>query len=532
MKFKRMWIAVPTALALALTACSGGTSSNTAASGETAGDPTRLIKAWSGEPQNPLIPANTNEVNGAKIINQVMAGLVYYDLTGKTKMDVAESITSDDDTLWTVKLQKDRKFSDGTPVKAHNFVDAWKMGAKEAMLSASFYADIEGADDEGNGDLTGLNVVDDYTFTIKLKQPVSDWPDRMGYAAYFPLADSTLTDPEAGGEKPVGNGPYMLESWTHQVGAKLLPNPHYVGDNKPKNNGIDLVFYTSLDAAYQDLSANNLDILDAIPDSAFTSYMQDLQNRGLNQPSAVFQAFTIGGLDHFTGEEGKLRRQAISMAINREEITEAIFAGTRTPAKDFTSPVVDGFNDKIPGNEVLKYNPEKAKELWAKADAISPWSGSFKIAYNSDGGHQAWVDAVANQLKNTLGIDAGGNPYADFKSFRSDVTKRLITTAFRAGWQADYPGQYNFLAPLYGTGGSANDGDYSNPEVDSLLKQVFAGSHEDSIKTLEKIQQILFTELPSIPLWYANTTSGWSANVENVKFKWDGVPDYVNITVK
>jgi len=40
------------------------------------------------------------------------------------------------------------------------------------------------------------------------------------------------------------------------------------------------------------------------------------------------------------------------------------------------------------------------------------------------------------------------------------VTNRTITTAFRTGWQADYPGLYNFLAPLYQTGASSNDGDY------------------------------------------------------------------------
>ncbi|HQC43463.1 MAG TPA: hypothetical protein PLV91_08335, partial [Verrucomicrobiota bacterium] len=47
----------------------------------------------------------------------------------------------------------------------------------------------------------------------------------------------------------------------------------------------------------------------------------------------------------------------------------------------------------------------------AQADAISPWSGTFQISYNADGGHQTWVDAVANSIKNTLGIDASGNPY-------------------------------------------------------------------------------------------------------------------------
>ena len=91
-----------------------------------------------------------------------------------------------------------------------------------------------------------------------------------------------------------------------------------------------------------------------------------------------------------------------------------IFSGTRTPAHDFTSPVIDGYSEDIPGSEVLDFDADEAKKLWAEADAIAPWDGTFQIAYNADGGHQAWVDAVANQLKNNLGIDASGAPYPTF----------------------------------------------------------------------------------------------------------------------
>jgi oligopeptide transport system substrate-binding protein len=61
------------------------------------------------------------------------------------------------------------------------------------------------------------------------------------------------------------------------------------------------------------------------------------------------------------------------MAIDREAITEKIFFGTRQPATDFTSPALDGWTDELEGDEVLEYNPEKAKELWDQANEISPW---------------------------------------------------------------------------------------------------------------------------------------------------------------
>src|SRR5690606_30942771 len=142
-------------------------------------------------------------------------------------------------------------------------------------------------------------------------------------------------------------------------------------------------------------------VIDGIPDSAFQTFESDLGDRAVNQPAAIFQSFTIPArLEHFSGEEGNLRRQALSMAINRQEITDVIFQSTRTPASDFTSPVISGWSDSLPGSEVLEYNPEKAAELWAEADAINPWTDPFRLGYNSDGGHQGWVEAVINSIKN------------------------------------------------------------------------------------------------------------------------------------
>ena len=73
------------------------------------------------------------------------------------------------------------------------------------------------------------------------------------------------------------------------------------------------------------------------------------------------------------------------------------------------------------------------------------------IAYNADGGHQEWVDAVANSIKNTLGIDAAGAPQPTFAQIRTQITDRSIGTAFRAGWQGDYPSLLEFLEPLFVT---------------------------------------------------------------------------------
>ena len=326
--------------------------------------------------------------------------------------------------------------------------------------------------------MSGLQVVDEKTFTVTLSQPESDWPLRLGYTAFYPLPAEAFEDPAAFGENPVGNGPYMLagdNAWQHEVQIDLVTNPEYTGTRVPQNGGVTFKFYSSYDAAYADLQADNLDVLDQMPAAAQKTFKSDLgEGRYSEKPTAQNQTITIPQyLDEFSGEAGALRRQAISMAINREEITDVIFSGARQPANEFTSPVIEGFDSELAGSEVLAYNPERAKELWDEAEAISPWpeGKAFTIGYNADGDHKEWVDAVCNSLKNVLGVDAQGKAYSTFKELRSDATAKTLSGAIRTGWQADYPSLYNFLGPLYGTGAGSNDGDYSSQVFDDLLAQ-------------------------------------------------------------
>lgn len=519
---------------LALAGCSGG-SGGSASSGS--GSSTAIVSTNGSEPQNPLIPTNTNEVGGGKILDSIFAGLVYYDAKGKPVNDMAESITTNDPQHLTIKIKKGQKFTDGTEVKADNFIKAWNYGAllSNKQLNSYFFEDIKGFSYDADSALSGLVKVDDYTFTIELTKPASDFALRLGYSAFYPLPDSAFADMTKFGANPVGNGPYKLASssaWQHNVQIDLVKNPDYQGGRTPQNGGLKIVFYATQDAAYADLLGGNVDVIDGVPSSSLATFQSDLGNRAVNQPAAIFQSFTIPGrLPHFSGEEGKLRRQAISMSINRPEITKTIFQDTRTPASDFTSPVIAGWSDSLTGAGVLKYDPTKAKQLWAQADAISPWSGSFKIAYNADGGHQTWVDAVTNSIKNTLGIDASGAPYPTFKEARSAITNRSIQTAFRTGWQADYPGLYNFLGPLYATGASSNDGDYSSPEFDKLLASGISATDPATANSdFQKAQEVLLKDLPAIPLWYSNVDGGFGQSVQNVQFGWNSVPLYYEIT--
>ena len=532
--------------ALTLSGCASGDSGGNSSGGDTSA----IITANGSEPQNSLVPTNTNEVGGGKILDAIFAGLVSYDAEGAPSNDMAESIETEDNQTYTITVEEGHEFTNGEAVDAESFVNAWQFGAllSNEQLNSYFFEDIEGFSYDEDSELTGLEVTGDYTFEVTLNQPLSDFPLRLGYSAFYPLpdeafdADGKVTSEF--GESPIGNGPYMLSgdgAWQHDVQIELVTNPDYDGPRAAENGGLTIIFYATQDAAYADLLSGNLDVLDAIPDSNYATFEDDLGDRAINQPAAVFQSFTIpsdtteyanaAAFEHWVGEEGQLRRQALSMAINREEITDVIFEGTRTPASDFTSPTIDGWSDSLAGAEVLEYNPEEAQRLWAEADAISPFEGSFQISYNADGGHQGWVDAVANSVANTLGIEASGNPIPTFAESRSQITEKTIETAFRTGWQADYPGLYNFLGPLYATNASSNDGDYSNAEFDALLQEGATAADIDAAnEAFQSAQEILLEDLPAIPLWYSNVTGGYGEGVENVEFDWHSVPLYNQIT--
>ena len=538
--------AMACSVAMLLSAC-GGSNSN-AASGDTAGS--NIITAYNSEPQNPLIPGNTNETGGGKPGDLLFSRLVSFDKDGKASNEVAESITPNDDaTQYTIKIKSGWKFTDGTPVTAHSFVNAWNYTANSAnkQASASFFSTIEGYDDLQKPDvdpkatLSGLTVVDDNTIDVKLSQPDSAFPVKAGSHAYMPLPESAFKDPKKFGQHPVSNGPYKFVSWQHNHSIEMVKNPDYKGNRTPKNDGVTFKVYTKDEAAYADIQSGSLDVMESVPASATKTFQKDSTVQAYNKAGSVIQQFTIPAkLKHFEAdtEEGTLRRQAVSMAINRENICKKVLNGTGTPAADFTSPLTPGYSDSLKGSGNLKYNEKKAKELWAKANAISPWTSDdkFTFAYNADGGHEVIYTAVVNSINNVLGAGvAATNPYPTFNDFRTAVSDRKVNGAFRSGWQPDYPSAENYLVQNFASaaadGNGSNDGDYKNPEFDALCDKAAASkSVADANKLYQQAQEVLLNDLPAVPLYYANAYGVASTGVSGFEMNWQNLPVYENMT--
>jgi oligopeptide transport system substrate-binding protein len=509
------------------------------------GTDSRFITVLSTEPQNPLIPSNTNEIGGGWIVDRLFAGLEYLDADGNPHEDAAESVgLSADKLVYTIKIRPGQTFSNGEPVTARSYVDAWNFGAlsTNAQLQASAYEKIAGygdlaADPPRAKAMSGLQVVDDRTFTVTLSEPAVDFKISLAWSPYYPLPHDAYRDVQAFGEHPIGNGPYQLASpdaWQHNVRIDLKRSPAYRGPRRLKNDGLSLIFYQSQEAGYADLVGGNLDFLYVLPDNVLAVYKRDLGHRWLKQPTAQNLQFSIPYyLPHFSGEEGRLRRRAIAKAINRDQIAKVIFYDTRTPMRDFASSALPGFDPRIPGSGVLDYNPEQARDLWARADRISAWAGTLFFVYNSDGGHQALVDATTNYLRRNLGISAEGMPKQSFKEVRDLATRRQMPGPFRNGWLGDYPTALNFLESQFATGATSNDTLYANPRFDALLRQAeSAADQQTALVSIRQAQSILFEDLPVLPMFDYVAVAGYSTRLDSPRSTWNGAPDFENLQLK
>ncbi|MCH8613162.1 peptide ABC transporter substrate-binding protein [Arsenicicoccus dermatophilus] len=534
------------ATAVLLTACGGGSSESTSSAGGSgaagSGAKGGQITVRGCNPENPLVPGATTETCGGDVIDATTSRLVHYNVdTAKPENDLAESIETKDNKLFTVKLKKGSKFSDGTEVKAKNFVDAWNytalstnaQGAAYFMEPIAGYADLQA--EKGSTPkakvMSGLKVVDDYTFTVTTTDPISNLPERLGYSAFAPLPDAFFKDPKAFGDKPIGAGPFMVDTWTKNQSIVLKKNPNYQGSRKPGVDQITFKIYQDSTAAYNDVVAGNLDVTDEVPTSALAGdkYKQDLPDRNAQKEYGGFSSVTFASPKADPSVQNPKVRQAISMAIDRQAIIDSQFNGSRTVATGWVSPTVNGYKAGACG-EYCTFDAAKAKAKLAEAGGFK---GKLTLSYNADASHKDWSEATCQSIKDALQIDCVATPVVDFKTFRTQVKSREMKGMFRTGWQMDYPSIENFLTPIFATGASSNDGDYTDPAFDAKLKEAAAAT--DPAKANELYQQaegMLKETMPAIPLWYPKATVGWSDKVTNVKITAFGKPDYAGVTLK
>ncbi|WP_031467940.1 peptide ABC transporter substrate-binding protein [Sciscionella sediminilitoris] len=518
-------LVLPVVSALVLAGCGGG-------GGSSSGD--GVISLLGNDPQNPLIPTNTQETEGGKIVDAMWSGLLKYNPdTGKAENEMATSITpSEKNTVFDIKFKKGWKFQDGTEVKADNFINAWNYGAyaPNGQNNADFFSDIKGYSDVHPEDekakptadkMSGLQKVNDYEFKVTLSSPNITFKQKLGYTAFYPMPDSFFKAPDKNKwakDKPIGNGPYSFVEYKPSVETKLKRFDQFSGPDKPQPKEIDFKVYQNQDAAYRDLQAGNLDFMEVVPPSALAGnkYKTDLDGRVLNGPLMTDEAIAIPEYLKEPAFKNPDFRHGISMAINRAEISKQIFNGSREPIDGWLPTSVPGVQKGACG-EFCQYNPQKAKELIQKVG----FKGTIPILSNADAGHKEWIEAVANSINKTLegtGVKAQFSPVPTFQVLRQQEAGKQLAGWTRSGWNFDFPSPDSQLAALYKTGGSTNITDYSNPKFDQLLEQAReAATDDEANKDYAEAEKMLAADMPQIPLWSETGTAAYSDKIKSVK---------------
>ena len=449
----------------------------------------------------------------------------------------AESVeVSDDGLVYTIKLRKDGKWSDGEPVVADNFKYSWvraltKENAAEYAYQLYY---IKNAEKYYNGEATadelGINVIDDYTLEVTLEAPTTYFPQLLAFPTYAPLREDIVSaDPEGWATKPetyVTNGAFKLVQWDMKDQLVFEKNENYWNKDSIKLDKLTFKLVTDDTTAYSELQAGNFDVVNSVP----TNEIEPGQEAGLVHVSPKLGTYYFGinvgkqddmAEDVKTALSNKLVRQAINLAIDRQEIIDNVGKAEQVAAYSFVPEGIynpDGteFADKEyydPSD--MDGNIEKAKELLKEA-GYENGEGlpTIELMYNSEGAHKDICQILQENLaKIGINIELANQEWAVFLNTRQQGDYQIA----RHGWIGDYIDPMTFL-DLWVTGGGNNDCGFSNARYDELIAA--AKVETDSAKRLEMLREaedILMDEMPILPIYYYTTVTAANENVKGVR---------------
>lgn len=527
--------ATAASFALLVTACGGGDSGENNSGGESTADPDSpsggTYSVNLTEPSYLAPASNCYETACGKVLNIVNDPVVSVDMeTGELQYDgLLESVEpNEDNSVWTLKIKEGRTFHNGEDVTADSFINAWNYSANPAneQATAGFMSHIEGA---GEGEtMSGLKKIDDLTFEVTLNGPFSQFGQQLNYSnAFHPIAQECLDDIQACNEAPIGTGPYQIDGqWNHDQGITVTKWADYNGDRQAQADTIEMKMFADSVAAFRAWQGGTLDVLDTVEP---TVYAEAVSAAGDRLTETETSSLTYMGFPTKTAPFDSVEyRQGVSMAINRQEIIDGVLNGLYVPATDIPTPVIPGHRDDA--CEYCEQNVEQAKQLFQQGGGQQ--GDTLELWFNAGSGHEAWVEAIGNQLKNNLGVDftMKGTEWAQYLEV---LDAGNFTGPFRLGWAMDYPSPENYVRPIVGTNGDSNYSGYSNKQLDELLVQGDrAGSQEEAIDYYQQAADIALEELPILPLWSGVNTTIWSENVDNVVYSVADSAPYLNeITV-
>ena len=519
------------ATALLLAACSGGESSHGSTAvqvGKALAATQILARAVDAGGMRSIDPSLSTDVPAAHVLDDLFEGLTRLDQRGEPEPGVAASWdTSADGRTWSFHLRSAR-WSNGEPIRADDFVYAWRrtVDPRTASDYAQALAPVANAIAISEGRLPvtalGIEAPDAHTVRVHLHAPTPYLLSLMTKSYAYPQYEPAIRahgDNWVRPENIVSNGAFQLHE--HVIGGRitLRKNPQYWDAAHVR---LQQVVYLPLDRAVQTERFFAGDI--AFTDSFSAEQTAWLRARlGDQVVSAPYLGNFVLGLNAtrapFAGN--RALRMALTLGVDRETLVRYVRQGLYKPAWTVTPPL-PGYDAPLPEWARL---PEAARHALARRYyAESGYSAQrplrIELHYPTDSDNRRTYEAVAAMWRANLGAEVSTLN----EEFRVQLNERHLKklALFHYAWIGDYPDPYTFLQ-LFQTGFGYNDGGYSNSRYDSLLNA--AGNEADAARRLRQLaqaEQILNDDVACIPLYYYATrhliksyVRGWTSNIQD-----------------
>ena len=457
-----------------------------------------------------LDPHKTEGVPESHVIRDLLEGLVNQDAEGNNIPGVAESWETTDNKTFIFNLRKDAKWSNGDPVTAHDFVYSFQRAVDPNTASPyAWYLDMTTMINAsgiiaGNKDKStlGVKAIDDFTFEVKLEKAVPYFVKMMGHTTVKPVHKATVEkfgDKWTKPENFVGNGAFVVSNWVVNERIELLPNKNY-WDNA--NTVLTKVTFLPIENQVAEMNrflSGEIDITYDVSNEHFKR-LKKKHPESMTTKGSLCTYYYNFNTKKPPFDDVRVRK-AISYAIDRNIVANAILGQGQKPAYFLTPEIIANFNPKLPayGKLSQKERNAKAKQLLEEAGYNKSNPLKFSLLYNTSENHKKIAVAIGSMWKKTLGVEVTLENQ-EWKTYL-DTKKQGNFEAARAGWCGDYNEASTFTSLMEGkntTGGIH----YQSAAYDKLTKQATEATDEAQRQNLYYAQEALLAEdMPLAPIY-------------------------------
>lgn len=421
---------------------------------------------------------------------------------------LASSIETDDFQTYTVHLNQEATWTDGTPVTADDVLFSLEMATHPnvPVFLASQYALLEGVGADGNREQSdfsafpGAKKIDDHTIQFVTKNPVAELTFNDKVASILrAIPKHVLGDvaPENLNQHPfmleptVSYGAFKFVRYQRDQYVELEANPDYF-KGAPK---LDKLFFKIVDPSSLVAQLESGDIDMNHPDIGLIPYQDHERLEGLEHLTVEYGGpinYKFIGIQTQKVAEKKLR-QAMAYGINRQLIVDNLLRGKGEVANGPYAPISPYYDESV--RDYYPYDPEKAKELLAQIG----WDGSrtLELLVPTGQGLEDAANIIVENLR-SIGITVNQVSVDMPTSIQLQVSGEYELALGNLAFQYE-PDQSNFLK----TGASNNFPFYSNAHLDELFdKGAKAVDPEERKVYYNEYQHIYMTDLPHIPLYF------------------------------